>query len=229
MTCKMCNGGMFLGLVAAGALTASAISLSNTSVFAQTAAPAKAEPPAKDVKKEQKVATAKVGETAPDFTLTDTDGKTVSLAEWTKSGNTVVLEWFNPGCPFIVKHHEKNPTFANLSKEFKDKKVAFLAINTGASKADLAKAKKDWNIAYPVALDTDGKVSKMYGAKTTPHCFVIAADGKLVYSGAIDNDSDMAKAGDKNYVKAALDEILAGKKVTTAETKPYGCPVKYQN
>lgn len=193
-----------------------------------------AKPEDKAMKKEksESATKAKIGEVAPTFTLTDTDGNTVDLATVGKD-KIVVLEWFNPGCPFVVKHHEKNPTFSNLHKDYSSKGVVFLAINSGAKGKeghglDLNKgAKKDWKIAYPVLLDESGEVGKMYGAKTTPHMFVIGKDGKLAYSGAIDDNSSAAKTGEKNYVRMALDEILAGKPVTTAETKPYGCSVKY--
>jgi len=177
---------------------------------------------------------AKVGEIAPTFSLTDTDGNNVDLAIIGKD-KVVVLEWFNPGCPFVVKHHQKNTTFASLNNDFASKGVVFLAINSGAKDKQGAgieankTAKKDWKIPYPVLLDESGTVGRAYGAKTTPHVFIIGKDGKLVYNGAIDNNSDASKLGDKNYARLALDEILAGKPVTTSETKPYGCSVKYGN
>lgn len=177
---------------------------------------------------------AKVGEIAPTFSLTDTDGNNVDLATVGKD-KVVVLEWFNPGCPFVVKHHEKNNTFASLNADYASKGVVFLAINSGAKGKEgngveaNKTAKKDWKIAYPILLDESGVVGRTYGAKTTPHVFIIGKDGKLAYNGAIDNNTDATKAGDKNYARLALDEILAGKPVTTAETKPYGCSVKYGN
>ncbi|MFN0010274.1 MAG: redoxin family protein [Phycisphaerales bacterium] len=194
--------------------------------------------PEKDAKQAAKQADKKVaskavvGETAPNFTLKDLDGKDVNLAEIGKD-KVVVLEWFNPECPFVVKHHKKNPTFANLYKEFSPKGVVFLAINSGAAGKEGAgldkskEGKKEFGIQYPVLLDEAGDVGRTYGAKTTPHMFVIAKDGTIAYAGAIDNNTDAGKAGDINYVKNALDEVLAGKAVTTKETKPYGCSVKY--
>lgn len=178
-------------------------------------------------------AAAKVGEAAPAFTLTDLDGKTVKLSDF--SDKVVVLEWFNPECPFVVKHHDeakKNMTFNKLYDEYNSKGVVFLAINSSASgkqgngKELNIKKKAEYKMQYPVLLDESGEVGRTYGAKTTPHCFVINK-GTLVYKGAIDNNQNIDKAGDKNYVKNALDEVLAGKAVTEAETKSYGCSVKY--
>lgn len=176
-------------------------------------------------------APAKVGDTAPDFALKDLDGKDVKLADF--KNKIVVLEWFNPGCPFVVKHHSTLDTMKKTAAAYKDKDVVWLAVNSGAegkqgaSKADNEKAKKDWKIEYPILLDTTGATGKAYGAKTTPHMFIIGKDGKLAYAGAIDNNSSPKTAGEKNYVKNALDEIIAGKKVTDATTESYGCNVKY--
>lgn len=176
-------------------------------------------------------APAKVGEVAPDFSLKDLDGKDVKLSDF--KGKIVVLEWFNPGCPFVVKHHSTLDTMKKTAAAYKDKNVVWLAINSGAegkqgaSKADNEKARKDWKIEYPILLDPTGATGKAYGAKTTPHMFVIAADGKLAYAGAIDNNSSPKTAGEKNYVKNAIDELIAGKKVTDATTESYGCNVKY--
>lgn len=176
-------------------------------------------------------APAKLGETAPDFALKDLDGKDVKLADF--KGKVVVLEWFNPGCPFVVKHHSTFDTMRKTAKDFKDKGVVWLAINSGAegkqgaSKEENTKARTDWKIEYPIVLDPTGVTGKAYGAKTTPHMFIIDKEGKLVYAGAIDNDSSPKKQGSKNYVKNALDEVLAGKKVTDASNDSYGCGVKY--
>jgi peroxiredoxin len=177
---------------------------------------------------------ATVGETAPAFTLTDTEGKTVNLAEVGK-GKIVVLEWFNAECPFVVKHHTVNPTFGDLYKDFKDKGVVFLAINSGAEgkqgggKEKSIAGKKELKVDFPVLLDTDGKVGKAYGAKRTPDVFIIDKDGKVAYIGAVCNNSDGKKVGDKNYVRLALEELTAGKPVTTKQTERYGCSVKYGN
>lgn len=180
-----------------------------------------------------------VGDKAPDFTLKDTDGKQHKLSDLTKEGKIVVLEWFNPGCPFIKSHHEKQSTMADLYKDFKDKNVVFMAVDSTNSKhpdhGKDAKAKKHWKIAYPILPDTDGKVGHAYGAKTTPHMFVIDKQGKIAYSGAMDNDPRNEKKVDAdkpenkkiNYVRAALNDLIAGNKIATSKTRPYGCSVKY--
>lgn len=176
-------------------------------------------------------AKAKVGEKAPNFTLTDTDGKTHSLSDF--KGKVVVLEWFNPGCPFVVKHHEKNKTMAELAAEFASKDVVWVAINSGAPGKqghglELNKEHKSkWGIAYPILLDEPGEVGRMYGARTTPQMYIIDKDGVLRYNGAIDNDPSVGTVGTINYVRQALNEVLAGETVTTPETRPYGCSVKY--
>jgi peroxiredoxin len=176
--------------------------------------------------KSTKSATAKIGETAPDFTLTDTDGKSHTLSSL--KGKIVVLEWFNPECPVIKETHQNRNFFNPMVDSYAGKEVVFLGVNTGksADKDATAAAVKTFGMKYPVLLDSDSKVGKMYGAKTTPHVFVIAADGTLAYMGAIDNGSP-SKAGTTNYVKQAIDELNAGKKISTPETKPYGCGVKF--
>lgn len=181
-----------------------------------------------------KASSLKVGDAAPAFTLTDTDGKTHNLSDF--KGKVVVIEWFNPECPFIVKHHaesKKNMTFNKLYEEYNSKGVVFLAINSSAPGKQGAglelnkKMKTEYKMEYPILLDESGDTGREYGAKTTPHCFVIDAAGHLAYQGAIDNNSNIDKGGDKNYVKAALDEVLAGKSVSESQTKSYGCSVKY--
>ncbi len=182
---------------------------------------------------ETPASTAAVGKKAPDFTLKDTDGNTVALSQLLKAGKTVVLQWFSPGCPFVVRHYEKYPTFNTLSSEFAKKNVVFIGINSAnpshAYSQGTAERRKDWKIQYPVLIDADGMVGKLYGAKTTPHMFIIGADGTLLYNGAIDDDPrDEKPAGEKvNYIRKALNEITAGKPVSVSETQPYGCSVKY--
>jgi peroxiredoxin len=173
-------------------------------------------------KESRQAATAKVGEPAPAFTLKDADGKEHKLEDL--KGKVVVLEWFNAGCPVVQMHYEAK-TMQNLARELKAKDVVWLAVNTGAG-SDNAAAKKDWSIDYPILLDADGKTGKAYGAKTTPHMFVIDKNGVLVYAGAID-DGSPSKVGSTNHVKAAVEQTLKGETVTNAQTKPYGCSVKY--
>jgi peroxiredoxin len=175
---------------------------------------------------------AKVGAPAPDFTLTDTDGKTHALAKYVESGKIVVLEWFNPDCPFVKKHHEKNKTMANTFGAYKGKDVVWLAINSGAAGKQgnglerNQKARADYGVPYPILLDETGSVGRLYGAKTTPHMFVIQG-GTLVYAGAIDDNASAGTLGETNYVANAVDAVLAGKAVEMADTKSYGCSVKY--
>lgn len=172
---------------------------------------------------------AAVGEMAPDFTLTDISGKQHTISDYTADGKVVVLEWFNPDCPYVVKHHEMYDTMATASSEFKAKGVVWLAVATGktADKARLTEAAKEWSINYPILLDSDGSVGKMYAARTSPHMYIINKDGKLMYAGAIDDNSNRDTLGETNFVRQALQQVLAGETVTQAETKPYGCSVKY--
>jgi len=176
-----------------------------------------------------------VGGEAPNFTLVDVDGKEHSLKTYTDEGKVVVLEWFNPGCPFVQKHYSgEQQTMNTLAKEFKDDGVVWLRINSGAAGKEGAgaeankKAAADWKIDAPVLLDETGKVGQMYGAKRTPEMFIIGTDGKIHYHGAIDdNNTAKLKGDEKNYVEAALKQILAGETVTMRETKAYGCAIKY--
>jgi peroxiredoxin len=171
--------------------------------------------------------------TAPDFTLKDTEGKSHTLSEYTKAGKVVVLEWFNPDCPFVKKHHVNNKSMSATYQAAAKQGVVWLAINSGSPGKQGAglernvKAKTEYAISYPVLLDEAGTVGRAYGAKTTPHMFVIAKDGSVAYAGAIDNDPAAGKLGDLNYVTAALDAISAGKPVENPRTKSYGCSVKY--
>ena len=177
------------------------------------------------------------GAAAPDFTLTDTSGASHKLSDF--KGKTVVLEWVNHGCPFVVKHYSKG-NMQGLQADYTSKGVVWLSICSSAEGKQGYNTAEGWQKlnaekggkATAILLDPEGTVGKLYGAKTTPHMYVINAEGTLVYQGAIDDkpstDSDDIP-GAKNYVKAALDEVLAGKPVTTGQTKPYGCGVKYAN
>jgi len=177
---------------------------------------------------------AQVGDSAPDFTLTDLDGNKHTLSEFTAQGNIVVLEWFNPTCPFVKKHYrEDTMTMVNMEKGYEGQDIVWLRINSaraGNSTGDIDLNKQTaekWGITTPILLDVEGTVGRAYGAKRTPEMYVIDTAGKLVYHGAIDNRPDAAEAGDVNYVKNAVAETLAGKPVSNAENKPYGCGVKY--
>lgn len=176
---------------------------------------------------------AKVGSPAPAFSLTDTTGKAVKLADLTKQGKIVVLEWFNPGCPVVKGKYEHGDIMNQTANEFSSKNVVWLRVNsTNPKHQDFGKDKgviESWHITQPILLDSDGKVGKSYGAKTTPHMFIVDSKGILAYAGAIDNDSKGNTADDKkvNYVKQALNEIIAGETVSTPTTQSYGCGVKY--
>jgi peroxiredoxin len=170
------------------------------------------------------------GRRAPEFRLTSFDGKAVRLSNY--RGKTVVLEWFNFECPFVVHHYGKPNTMTQLAKKYKDKDVVWLAINSTSHttpEANKTFAEKH-KLAYPILDDRSGRVGHAYGAKTTPHMYIIDARGNIAYDGAID-DSPMGKtpAGAKltNYVDKALAELTAGKEVSAKNTKPYGCSVKY--
>ena len=180
-------------------------------------------------------AAATVGAPAPDFQLKDSTGKTVKLADF--KGKHVVLEWTNPGCPFVVKHYGSQ-NMQGLQKEFTAKNVVWLSVNSTAKghsdylePAALTAQYKEWGSAQTAMLmDEAGTVGKAYAARTTPHMYVIAPDGKLVYAGGIDdkrsaNPADVKDA--KNFVRAALGESMAGKAVSTSTAAPYGCSVKY--
>ena len=174
------------------------------------------------------------GQPAPDFTLSDLTGKPVKLSSL--KGKTVVLEWVNPDCPYVQKHYN-SANMPGLQKEY-GAKVTWLAINStreGHSEFKSPQQMEAWmkkTGGAPAAtlLDRDSKVGKLYGAVTTPHMYVIDPKGTLVYVGAIDDKrstdpADVKTA--KNYVRVALEESMAGGKVSTASTTPYGCTVKY--
>jgi peroxiredoxin len=182
-------------------------------------------------KQERKEAKAQIGAPAPTFELTDIAGKPFKLEE--HKGKIVVIEWFNPDCPLIVKHHVKHKTMAETSAKFKDEGVVWVAINSGApgkqgaGKDRNEKARKEFEVAYPILLDEQGMVGRLYSAKVTPHMFIIDREGVLVYDGAIDSDRNHNRLGETNYVDKALTELVRGESVTTAKTDPYGCAVKY--
>jgi peroxiredoxin len=171
-----------------------------------------------------------VGQSAPDFKVKDTSGKEQSLSAY--KGKFVVLEWVNPDCPFVKKHYDSSNMQAT-QKSAEAKGAVWLSVSTGAGgKASDLDAWVKEKGAAPTAtlLDPDGKVGKAYGARTTPHLYVINPEGKLVYAGAIDNKPTANKAdvqGATNYVTAALSEAMAGKPVSKATSEPYGCSVKY--
>jgi len=178
---------------------------------------------------------ATIGQPAPNFTLQGADGKSHSLSDY--KGKFIVLEWTNPECPFVHKFYDSG-TMQGLQKTETAKGVIWLRINSSAaghegyqSVSDLASYVEDQHVAATASLlDPDGKVGHLFGARTTPHMFVINAKGVLVYAGGIDDtpSPDPATlATATNYVTAALDQAMAGKPVTKPTAAPYGCSVKY--
>jgi peroxiredoxin len=177
-----------------------------------------------------------VGSAAPDFSLTDAKGKTHSLSQY--KGKYVVLEWFNPECPFVKKHYGSG-NMQKLQEEYTGKGVVWLTIDSNApgtegnlTSEQAVQKMTEWKTHQTaLLLDPEGKAGRAYGAKNTPNMVVINPGGKLIYEGAIDskatpNPADIPNS--TNYVKVALDESLTGKPVTTANTRPYGCSVKYK-
>jgi cytochrome oxidase Cu insertion factor (SCO1/SenC/PrrC family) len=182
-------------------------------------------------------AAAVVGQTAPEISLTDTSGKTVRLSDF--KGKHVVLEWNNPGCPFVRKHYS-TANMQTLQKEAAGKGVVWLAVNsTEKMHTDYMTPQVlgKWMVeqkASPTAtlMDESGDVGKAYGARTTPHMYVVNPQGILVYAGGIDsipsaNVDDIKTA--TNYVRQTMNEVVAGKAVSTPTTRPYGCSVKYKS
>lgn len=177
---------------------------------------------------------AKVGAKAPDFTLTDINGKEHKLSEYTAQGKVVVLEWFNPDCPFVKKHYRDDTgTMLKIQQDMKDQPVVWLMVNSGKKGHPTTGVERnktavnDWGITAPVLLDETGKIGMAYNAKRTPEMYIIDTEGVLRYHGAIDNRSDAAMPGEVNYVRNALQQVLAGETVATTETTAYGCGVKY--
>ncbi len=181
-------------------------------------------------------AEAQAGKAAPDFTFTDIEGTTAKLSDF--KGKYVVLEWFNHGCPFTEKHY-KSDKMQDLQRKYTGAGVVWIAVNSTneghANYADAAMTRKEAEAygasATYIVLDPSGKIGKLYGAKTTPDIFIVSPQGKIIYTGAADSinstdTDDIQKA--KNYIDLTLTEAMAGKPVTTPETKPYGCSVKYK-
>jgi peroxiredoxin len=177
-----------------------------------------------------------VGSAAPDFSLTDAKGKTHSLLEY--KGKYVVLEWFNPECPFVKKHYGSG-NMQKLQKEYTGRGIVWLTIDSNApgsqgslTPEEAEKIATSWNThETALLLDPEGKAGRAYGAKNTPNMVIISPEGKITYEGAIDSKASPNPAdipSSTNYVKVALDESLAGKPVSTPQTKPYGCHVTYK-
>jgi len=178
---------------------------------------------------------ATVGQPAPEFSAPDLAGKAVKLSDF--RGKFVVLEWTNPECPYVRRHYDSG-NMPSLQKEFAAKGVVWLAVNSSSPESGEftpPEGMTKWVAAKGAAptavlIDKDGKVGRLYGARTTPHMYVIDPQGKLVYAGAIDDkrwaNVEETKSA-KNHVRAALGEAMAGKPVAVSATTPYGCSVKY--
>jgi len=194
---------------------------------------------AQEAKKQDKPATppptattggATVGQPAPEFALKDAGGKEVKLADF--KGKVLVIEWSNHECPFCQRHAKEN-TAQKVLDHFKGKPVAWIGIDStktsGEKTAEIAAWATESKVNYPILIDAEGTIGKKFGAKTTPHVFVIDQKGTLVYAGAIDDDKmGTKKEGARNYVIEAVDAVLNGTAVPTATTEPYGCSVKYK-
>jgi hypothetical protein len=178
---------------------------------------------------------ARIGDPAPNFTATDTNGQTHKLSDY--AGKFVVLEWHNRGCPYTQKHYNSG-NMENLQREWTGRGVIWLTVISSAPGKQGFVTASDENAyvkqvnAAPTAvlLDPTGTLGHLYDAKTTPHMFIINPQGTLIYNGAIDDRPTADRSdinGARNYVSAALEQALAGKPVTTPTTRPYGCSVKY--
>jgi len=176
-----------------------------------------------------------VGQNAPDFSLPDINGVSRSLSE--TKGKYVVLEWTNRDCPFVQKHY-KSGNMQALQGEFVEKGVTWFSIGSSALGKQGNLSSEEWKTfvhdsgakASAVLLDPGGDVGRLYGAKTTPHMFIINPQGNVIYQGAIDDTPSADPAdipGSNNYVRSALNQAMAGKSVVDPSTKAYGCSVKY--
>jgi len=199
-----------------------ALLLTSSFVLAQDK---KDEKPKEEPKKE-KVAAAEVGKAAPTFALKDLDGKEVKLSDY--KGKIVVLEWFQPSCPYCVSGYKEGGNCRTTSEKLTKDGVVWLLVNSNNAEHPDSKIEankeffKGHKTGHTVLMDTDGKVGRAYGAKTTPHCMVIDAKGNLAYRGAIDNAMEKDAKEKVNYVEQAAGELKADKPVTTKETRSYG-------
>jgi peroxiredoxin len=220
--------GLVLGCSKDGASPAA---VPSTEAAAATGAPEPAQPGAGAA---SEAARAQVGQPAPDFELPSLAGEKVKLSAF--KGKTVVLEWFNPDCPFVRQAHTSGSLAGTGSREQKNG-VVWLAVNSGApgkqghGKETNEAGKEQYGIDYPILFDEDGRVGRMYGATNTPHMYVIDTEGTLVYMGALDNsrsgDPEDAEPELINYVANALKALADKQPVATAQTNAWGCGVKY--
>jgi len=165
---------------------------------------------------------------APGFSATDSTGRTVRLSDF--AGKIVVLEWTNPDCPYVKRHYGAG-TMRRLAEEFSSRGVVWLAVNSShfVTAAAMERWRATQGLPYPILLDPDGEIGRAWGAKTTPHMFVLDASHRIVYSGAIDDDPHGEAAAVVNYVAEVLESLTRNEPVSVASTKPYGCSVKYRS
>ncbi len=197
-------------------------------LIALLAAPAPAgEPP-------ERPEVAALGELAPDFTLRDLDGEEVKLSEL--EGKTVVIEWFNPDCPFVRYAHGEQGPLRELTGRFAGGELVWLAINSGAPGRQghgaqrNREAAQEYAIDYPVLLDESGAVGRSFEARTTPQLFIIDAEGVLAYRGGLDNAPLGRGAGERvDFVSGSLEALAGDRAPPRQETPPYGCSVKYSS
>lgn len=227
-----------LSLLALAGCREPAAAATETGAAPPSAAPKGQELAATDAKKAapaQAQRVARVGQEAPDFELSDLDGKKVRLRDY--RGKVVVLEWFNPGCPFVRASHTKG-SLVDLAARLEKKGVVYLAINSNApgkqghGAEENRKGARQFGMKHPILLDESGQVGRAYGATNTPHGYVIDAQGTLVYRGAVDNSPDGEGESPEGgslmrYLEDAVVSTLAGQPVRVPETKAYGCTVKY--
>ncbi|MDX2276972.1 MAG: thioredoxin family protein [Hyphomonadaceae bacterium] len=181
-------------------------------------------------------AAVETGAAAPAFSVQDANGQTRTLSEF--AGRTVVLEWTNNGCPYVRKHYDSS-NMQTLQREAAAAGVVWLTVISSAEGEQgyldgagaLARARQENAAPTAILLDPSGTMGRAYGARTTPHMYVINGEGRLVYQGAIDDQPSARPSsleGANNYVRAALADVAAGRPVQTAQTTPYGCSVKYR-
>ena len=175
------------------------------------------------------------GKAVPDFEFTDIEGNSGKISDL--EGKYVVIEWFNHGCPFVAKHY-KSKNMQGLQSEYSEKDVVWIAVNSTSdnhgdyrnTEESKTEAEKFGTSASHIVIDTSGEIGKLYGAKVTPHIFIIDPEGVLIYQGAADDIKstdieDIPKA--TNYIDLAMTEALTPKELSFPQTKPYGCSVKY--
>jgi peroxiredoxin len=188
--------------------------------------------PVRPAPPEERAPRVEPGAKAPDFRLKNLEGKEWVLSSTLREGKVVVIEWFNPECRAVATHHREHSTMRDLFTRYKDRGVAWVAVDSerdgllGARADRLRRAAMEWQIEYPILRDSDAEVAKLYGARTTPDIFVIGRDGIVLYTGAVDDSPDGERIGAVNHLAMALEAALAGTTLDTQLTEPVGCPIR---